>query len=83
MSRPTLSTSGWNWDACLSIWLLDLTGDTIAWRRADEPAVVQITGPVANLLLIIYKRISPAAPTVTVAGDKDLLDFWLRRVDFG
>jgi hypothetical protein len=51
-------------------WLLDLTGDTIAWRHADEPAAVKITGPVANLLLIIYKRISPAAPTVTVAGHR-------------
>lgn len=27
-------------------WLLDLTGDIIAWRRADEPAVAgpEVTG---------------------------------------
>ena len=37
-------------------WLLDLTGDVIAWRRADEPAAAEIRAPVTDLLLAIYRR---------------------------
>jgi hypothetical protein len=32
-------------------WLLDLTGDVIAWRRADEPAAAEIRASVTDLLL--------------------------------
>jgi uncharacterized protein (TIGR03083 family) len=62
-------------------WLLDLTGDTIAWRRADEPAAVAIRAPVTNLLLTIYRR-RPASG-VDVTGDAALVAFWLERVAFG
>ena len=37
-------------------WLVDLTGDTIAWRRAHEKAAVAARGPLTDLLLIIYRR---------------------------
>jgi len=37
-------------------WLLDLTGDTITWRRADEPAAADLRGPVTDLLMVIYRR---------------------------
>ncbi len=62
-------------------WLLDLTGDVIAWRRADESAAAEIRAPVTDLLLTIYRR-RPVAG-LDVAGDAKLVDFWLERVGFG
>jgi uncharacterized protein (TIGR03083 family) len=63
-------------------WLLDLTGDIIAWRRADEPAVAEIRAPVTDLLLMIYRR-GPVGTGLDVTGDARLVDFWLERVAFG
>ena len=62
-------------------WLLDLTGDVIAWWRADEPAAADIRAPVTDLLLTIYRR-RPAAG-LDIIGDAKLVDFWLERVAFG
>jgi uncharacterized protein (TIGR03083 family) len=62
-------------------WLLDLTGDVIAWRRADEPAAAEIRGPVTDLLLAIYRR--RPVDGLDVTGDVKLVDFWLERVGFG
>ena len=62
-------------------WLLDLTGEVIAWRRADEPAAAEIRGPVKDLLLAIYRRCPVTGLDVT--GDAQLVDFWLERVGFG
>lgn len=60
-------------------WVVDLTGAAITWRRGSEGTAVTVSAPVADLLLIIYKRLPPTA----VSGDTALLDFWLQRVDFG
>jgi hypothetical protein len=62
-------------------WLLDLTGDVIAWRRADEPAAAELRAPVTDLLLAIYRR-RPISD-LGVAGDATLVEFWLERVAFG
>ncbi|WP_112239207.1 maleylpyruvate isomerase family mycothiol-dependent enzyme [Kribbella monticola] len=62
-------------------WLVDLTGDVIAWRHADEEAAVAVRGTVLDLLLLIYKR--RPVETVEVLGDRELLDFYLDRVSFG
>ena len=62
-------------------WLLDLTGNVIAWRRADEPATAEVRAPVTELLLMIYRRRPVAGLDVT--GDARLVDFWLERVGFG
>jgi hypothetical protein len=62
-------------------WLLDLTGEVIAWRRADEPAAAQLRASVTDLLLTIYRRRPVTGLEVT--GDADLIDFWLGRVGFG
>ncbi|MGX9791997.1 hypothetical protein [Mycobacterium sp. MMS18-G62] len=62
-------------------WLLDLTGDVIAWRRADEPAAAEIRAPVTDLLLTIYRR--RPVDGLHVRGDAALIDFWLGRVGFG
>lgn len=62
-------------------WLLDLTGDVIAWRRANEPAAAEIRAPLTDLLLTVYRRRQIAGLDVT--GDAALIDFWLERVAFG
>ncbi|TDU87826.1 uncharacterized protein (TIGR03083 family) [Kribbella voronezhensis] len=62
-------------------WLVDLTGDAIAWRHADEEAAVVVRGTVLDLLLLIYKR--RPVETVEVRGDRELLGFYLDRVSFG
>jgi uncharacterized protein (TIGR03083 family) len=62
-------------------WLLDLTGDVIAWRRTDERAAAEIRAPVTDLLLAVYRRRPVSGPDVT--GDAALVDFWLERVAFG
>lgn len=60
-------------------WVVDLTGTAITWRRGREDVAVTVSASVTELLLVIYKRLPPA----TVSGDRELLDFWLQRVDFG
>lgn len=64
-------------------WLVDLTGDTIVWRRAHEPAAVTVRGPLTGLLLVIYRRRPAGRQGIEVLGDGQLLDFWLERVGFG
>jgi uncharacterized protein (TIGR03083 family) len=64
-------------------WVVDLTGDTLAWRRAHEKAAVAVRGPLTELLLLIYKRRAVDGPDIEVVGDRELLDFWLDRVSFG
>ena len=63
-------------------WLVDLTGDTIAWRRVHEKAAVAVRGPLTELLLLVYGR-RPAAEDLEILGDRDLFDFWLARTSFG
>ncbi|HZA09976.1 maleylpyruvate isomerase family mycothiol-dependent enzyme [Mycobacterium sp.] len=63
-------------------WLVDLTGDALAWRRGHEKAAVAVRGPVTDLLLIAYKRRPARGDGVEVFGDEELLNFWLERVSF-
>lgn len=64
-------------------WLVDLTGDTIVWRREHEKAAVAVRGPLTELLLVIYKRRPARSDGIEILGDVQLLDFWLERVSFG
>jgi len=64
-------------------WLIDLTGDAIVWRRADEKAAVTVRGPLTGPLLVIYRRRPTRSEGIEVLGDVQLLDFWLEQVSFG
>jgi uncharacterized protein (TIGR03083 family) len=64
-------------------WLVDLTGDVIAWRRGREHAAVTVRGSLTDLLLLIYRRRSRSGGGIEVVGDAHFLDFWLERVAFG
>ncbi|MDG4666848.1 maleylpyruvate isomerase family mycothiol-dependent enzyme [Mycobacterium sp. 236(2023)] len=61
-------------------WLLDFTGDALAWRHGSEPTAAALSGPVTDLLLVLYRR-RPVS-TVEVRGDAGLVDFWMERVAF-
>jgi uncharacterized protein (TIGR03083 family) len=62
-------------------WVVDLTGDALAWRRAHEKAAVAVRAPLTELLLMVYRR--RPVDGLEVLGDAELLDFWLDRVSFG
>jgi uncharacterized protein (TIGR03083 family) len=62
-------------------WVVDLTGETITWRRAHEKCAAAIRGPLVDLLLVIYRRLP--ADTVEILGDAELFHGWLERVSFG
>ncbi|MEU9124155.1 maleylpyruvate isomerase family mycothiol-dependent enzyme [Streptomyces sp. NPDC048506] len=64
-------------------WLVDLTGDALAWRRAHEPAAVSVRAPLTDLLLLIYGRQTTDKETVEVSGSTELLEYWLAQVQFG
>ena len=62
---------------------MDLTGDTLAWRRAHEEAAVAVRGPLTEVLLLVKGQRAADAVGVEVLGDDQLLDFWLKRVAVG
>lgn len=64
-------------------WLVDLTGETIAWRRARQDAAVTVRAPLSTLLLLVYRRVPVSGAGIEVDGDAGLLDFWLDHVAFG
>lgn len=64
-------------------WVIDLTGDVIAWRPSHEKSAVAWRGPLTELLLGLYSRRPPRDAGLEVLGDGDLLDFFLARVGFG
>jgi uncharacterized protein (TIGR03083 family) len=70
-------------DGVEASWLVDLTGDVLAWRRSAESAAVTVRGPLLELLLAVYRRRPVADGALVVEGDTGLLDFWLDRVAFG
>ena len=64
-------------------WMIDLTGDSIVWRRAHEKSAVAVRGPLTDLLLVVYRRRPARSEGIEILGDVQLLDFWLERVSFG
>ncbi|MFC5719989.1 maleylpyruvate isomerase N-terminal domain-containing protein [Streptomyces gamaensis] len=63
-------------------WVIDLTGETIAWRRAHEKSSVAVRGPLTDVLLVLYRRRSPSGEGIEVTGDRAVLEGWLERASF-
>ncbi|MBZ6477773.1 maleylpyruvate isomerase family mycothiol-dependent enzyme [Streptomyces griseocarneus] len=63
-------------------WLVDLTGDTITWRRAHEAAAVTVRGPLTGLLLAVYGRRPYPGTDVEILGDARLFERWLDCVSY-
>ena len=61
-------------------WLIELGSHGFTWRRGHEKATVALRGPLADVLLVFYRRLPADSERVEVLGDAALLDFWLDRV---
>ncbi|MBE4735794.1 MULTISPECIES: maleylpyruvate isomerase N-terminal domain-containing protein [Streptomyces] len=63
--------------------VIELTEDVMRRRRGHEKATVALRGPLTEVLLAFYRRMPPDGGELQVLGDRELLDFWLRRATFG
>jgi uncharacterized protein (TIGR03083 family) len=61
-------------------WLLTPDPPAFRWRHAHEQATVAVRAPLADLLRVITRRLSPDAEGVEVLGDRSVLDAWLERL---
>jgi uncharacterized protein (TIGR03083 family) len=61
-------------------WLVELASPTFTWRHAHEKASVAVRGPLADVLLVACRRLSPDADGIELLGDRAVLDTWLERV---
>ncbi|THA25699.1 maleylpyruvate isomerase family mycothiol-dependent enzyme [Streptomyces sp. RKND-216] len=64
-------------------WVIELTGDGIAWRRSHAKATVALRGPLTDLLRVFHRRLPADAGSVEVLGDRGLLDVWLECTRWG
>src|SRR6266536_351413 len=61
-------------------WLIELGTDGFTWRHGHQKATVALRGPLADVLLVFYRRLPADSERVQVLGEAALLDFWLERV---
>lgn len=58
-------------------WVITRTPEAPRWERGPVEADVVVTGAVADLMLVVARRVPPDDDRVTVTGDRALLDHWL------
>ena len=63
-----------------SEWLVELVPPTFTWHHAHEKATVAVRGPIADVLRVVCRRLSPDTETVEILGDRAVLDAWLERL---
>ncbi|MGW3565489.1 maleylpyruvate isomerase family mycothiol-dependent enzyme [Streptomyces sp. NPDC000941] len=56
-------------------WVITRTPTGVSWRRGSGPTDVTVTGAVADLLLVLMRRLPPQR--VAIDGDGQLFDHWL------
>jgi uncharacterized protein (TIGR03083 family) len=61
-------------------WLLTPDPPAFRWRHAHEKATVAVRAPLADLLRVVTRRLSPDAAGVEVLGDRAVLDAWLEHM---
>ncbi|MFL6270282.1 MAG: hypothetical protein ACJ75A_08980, partial [Actinomycetes bacterium] len=61
-------------------WLLVPDPPGFRWRHAHEKATAAVRAPLADLLRVVTRRLSPDAEGVEVVGDRAVLDAWLERL---
>jgi uncharacterized protein (TIGR03083 family) len=61
-------------------WLVELDLPGFRWRHAHEKATVAVRAPLADVLRVVTRRLSPDAEGVEVLGDRAVLDAWLGRL---
>jgi uncharacterized protein (TIGR03083 family) len=60
-------------------WHVDVARGGMGISRDGRPADVELTANGRDLLLVLYRRRHIDEANVGVAGDRDLLDFWLEH----
>ena len=61
-------------------WLVELDLPTFRWRHAHDKATVAVRGPLADVLRVVTRRLSPDADGVEVLGERAVLDAWLEHL---
>ncbi|MFF7973552.1 maleylpyruvate isomerase family mycothiol-dependent enzyme [Streptomyces sp. NPDC007905] len=64
-------------------WIVELGEEGVRWRRGHEKATVALRGPLTPVLLAFYRRLPLDAPGLEVLGEREVLEFWLERTNFG
>jgi uncharacterized protein (TIGR03083 family) len=64
-------------------WVVELTEKGVVWRRGHEKATVALRGPLTDVMLAFYRRLPLDSPRLEILGERELLEFWLRRATFG
>jgi uncharacterized protein (TIGR03083 family) len=60
-------------------WLLHFSGSTVDVSRGHAKGDAALRGPASDLLLFLWKRITPTAPAFEVFGDASVLDNWIEQ----
>jgi hypothetical protein len=61
-------------------WLVTMDPPTFHWRHAHEKADVAVRAPLADVLRVVTRRLSPDAESVEVHGDRAVLEAWLEHL---
>ncbi|MBW8740800.1 MAG: maleylpyruvate isomerase N-terminal domain-containing protein [Streptomyces turgidiscabies] len=64
-------------------WVVELTEQGVVWRRGHEKATVALRGPLTDVMLAFYRRLPLDSLRLEILGERELLEFWLRRATFG
>jgi uncharacterized protein (TIGR03083 family) len=69
-------------DLAGSEWFVERDATGVNWRHSDEPADVTVRAPARELLLVLNRRLDPAAAKVEISGDAELFAHWLANGRF-
>jgi len=64
-------------------WTIDFSPDGFSVAHDDAPLTTELIASPVDLLLVILGRREVEVSDAHVAGDADLLDFWLSHSEFG
>ncbi|MFD4399133.1 maleylpyruvate isomerase family mycothiol-dependent enzyme [Kitasatospora sp. NPDC058478] len=63
-------------------WVITRAPEALRWERGPVEADVVVSGAVADLMLVLSRRLPPQDDRVAVTGDRTLLDHWLTHTAF-
>jgi uncharacterized protein (TIGR03083 family) len=63
-------------------WLITRAAGGVTWERRTADADVVVAAPVADLLLVFSRRITPDDTRIAITGDRALLDHWWAHTAF-
>ena len=64
-------------------WTATLYPDAFEIRYGSTTARAQVSGPAAQLALLLYRRVSLEGAEVAISGNESLVDFWLAHSMLG